>query len=100
MNVKLLTGNALHSGSVIWWTGNGWAPTMDDAAGLDAEEGAKLLALELERGQVNDLALVDARAADAGGWWPLKIRERIRGLGPTVRTDLVSGGETALRNRL
>lgn len=98
MNVKLLTGNALLTGSVIWWDGSGWSPRLADAAALEKEEGEQLLAAEKEREQVNDLALVDAVPAEKGGWWPIRIRERIRGLGPTVRPDLVEGGVAALED--
>ena len=41
---------------------------------------------------MSDLALIDADRAD-GRWRPLKIRERIRSYGPTVRADLAREGQ-------
>lgn len=84
--VKLLTGNELLGGHVLWWGSQGWSADIADAAGLDADNGAALMAREQEAARVNDLALVDAEEVD-GRLRPIKIRERIRGFGPTVRPE-------------
>lgn len=97
MNTKVLTGNELLSGDVVWWGADGWTARLEDAVGLEKAEGEELLAAEQARARINDLALVDVRPCENRTWWPLKIRERIRGLGPTVRADLVPGGDAALR---
>ena len=84
--VKLLTGNELLRGDVLWWNGSDWSLSLADAVAV--EDGEALLAREAASERVNDLALVDAESAAHGGYRPLKIRERIRGFGPTVRADL------------
>lgn len=84
--MKLLTGNDLASGDVIWWTGRGWSRHVGDA--VDAGDGADavLAREEAARHVVGGYAV----AAEAGtnGPLPLHIKERIRASGPTVRTDL------------
>lgn len=84
--MKLLTGNELLRGDVLWWTGEGWSLALADAVAV--EDGEALLAAQAADERVNDLALVDAEPAAEGGFRPVKIRERIRGFGPTVRADL------------
>ncbi len=84
--MKLLTGNDLASGDVVWWTGESWSRHVEDAvdvgtggeAILQAEEGAR---------RVNVPYLIDAEAGP-GGPRPAHIKDRIRALGPTVRPDL------------
>ncbi len=84
--MKILTGNDLKSGAVIWWDGNGWSLHVDDA--VDAgEHGAEILAREEAARRVNSSYVVDAAQTDAGVR-PNHIKERIRALGPTVRLDL------------
>ena len=89
--VKLLTGNALLGGEVLWWDGAGWATDIATAAPLAAEDGEAIRAREAAAERVNDLQLVDAEEVD-GRLRPVKIRERIRGYGPTIRPDLVPAG--------
>ncbi len=84
--MKLLTGNDLLRGDVLWWKGDGWSPALADAVAV--EDGDALLAREAANERVNDLALIDAEPAPEDGFRPVKIRERIRGFGPTVRADL------------
>jgi len=85
--VKLLTGNALLRGDVLWWDGTGWSLSIADAVALEPAEGAAILGREAVGERISDLALIDAEAVD-GRFRPVKIRERIRGFGPTVRPDL------------
>jgi hypothetical protein len=92
MMAKLLTGNELKRGDVLWWTGAGWGLSIDDAAEVAPDEGEALLAREAVGEAVSDLALIDAELV-AGRWRPVKIRERIRSFGPTVRADLALGGQ-------
>ncbi len=90
--MKLLTGNLVRTGDVVWWDGAGWSRRLEEAAALDAEAGAALLARWMVGETINDLALVDAEIGPDGRPRPLHIRERIRGFGPTVRADLAREG--------
>jgi Protein of unknown function (DUF2849) len=84
--VKLLTGNDLGSGDVIWWTGQGWSRKVEDA--VDAgDQGEAILAVEEDARRVNASYIIDATAA-ADGPRPAHIKDRVRALGPTVRMDL------------
>jgi Protein of unknown function (DUF2849) len=84
--VKLLTGNDLPSGDVIWWTGAGWSRRVEDAVDVGTE-GDAILASESAARRVNAAYIIDAEAS-ASGPLPLHIKERIRASGPTVRADL------------
>ena len=88
--VKLLTGNELLRGDVLWWDGDGWSLSIDDAVAV--ENGEALIAQDTPGEKVSDLALIDADKVD-GRWRPVKIRERIRSYGPTVRADLAREGQ-------
>ena len=88
--VKLLTGNELLRGDVLWWDGDGWSLSIDDAVAV--ENGEALIAQETPGEKVSDLTLIDADKVD-GRWRPVKIRERIRSYGPTVRADLAREGQ-------
>ena len=84
--MKILTGNDLKSGAVVWWTGSGWSLHVDDAA--DAGDHADaILAREEAARNVNASYAIEA-TRDADGIRPAHIKERIRALGPTVRPDL------------
>jgi hypothetical protein len=89
--VKLLTGNDLLRGDVLWWNGSGWSLTIDSAVAVDAD-GEAILAREGAHERVSDLALIDADQVE-GRWRPVKVRERIRAYGPTVRADLALEGQ-------
>ncbi|MCB2086929.1 MAG: DUF2849 domain-containing protein [Sphingomonadaceae bacterium] len=84
--MKLLTGNDLKSGAVVWWTGHDWSLHIEDAvnAGDRADEIAQR---EEAARRVNGPYAVDAEQRE-GKARPLHIKERIRALGPTVRPDL------------
>ncbi len=81
--MKLLTGNDLPTGDVVWWTGSGWSRHITEAA--DAGDGGEQLAMSEEKARrVNAPYVIDA---DANGL-PVHIKDRIRAAGPSVRTDL------------
>jgi hypothetical protein len=84
--MKLLTGNDLKSGDVIWWTGNGWSRHVEDSADV-GEHGAGIMAAEEGARRVNGPYIIEAVATDAGPR-PAHIKDRVRALGPTVRPDL------------
>ena len=84
--MKLLTGNDLASGDVIWWTGTGWSRHVEDAADVGADGEAIARAEEGAR-RVTVAYVIDATATPDGPR-PAHIKDRIRALGPTVRADL------------
>lgn len=81
--MKILTGNDLPTGDVVWWDGNGWSRHVKDAVDV-SEDGEAVQAREEAARRVNASYIVDAD--DAG--LPLHIKDRIRAAGPTVRFDL------------
>ena len=84
--MKLLTGNDLASGDVLWWTGVDWSRHIEDA--IDAGDHAEpILAREEASRRINAGYIIDA-AHGADGPRPAHIKDRVRALGPTVRPDL------------
>ena len=71
--MKILTGNDLTSGDVIWWTGDGWSRHI-----AAVEEAAR---------RVNAPYVIQGEMTEAGPR-PAHIKDRIRAVGPTVRLDL------------
>ena len=84
--MRLLTGNDLPTGDVVWWTGTGWSRHVEDAVDVGAE-GEGILRVEEGARRVNVPYLIDAIATPDGPR-PAHIKDRIRALGPTVRPDL------------
>ena len=84
--MKILTGNDLKSGAVIWWTGTGWSRHVEDAADV-GDGGEQILAVEDAACRVNGGYVIDA-LTDADGVRPAHIKDRVRAYGPTVRPDL------------
>ena len=84
--MKLLTGNDLASGDVIWWTGDGWSRHVAEAVDV-GHAGEALAAVEEAGRRVNGPYVIDATAT-ADGPRPAHIKDRIRAAGPTVRADL------------
>lgn len=84
--VRILTGNDLKTGDVIWWAGESWSRHLAEAvdAGHDAES---ILAREEAERRVNAGYVVEAELTSTGPM-PLHIKDRIRASGPTVRADL------------
>ena len=84
--MKIVTGNDLKTGAVIWWTGYDWSLHVDDAvdAGEQAEE---IAAREDAARRVNNPYVIEGEKT-ADGVRPSHIKDRIRALGPTVRPDL------------
>ena len=84
--MKIITGNDLKTGAVIWWTGSDWSIHVGDAADV-GDRGDQILAVEDAACRVNGGYVIDAeRTAD--GVRPAHIKDRVRALGPTVRPDL------------
>ncbi|MFC3580312.1 DUF2849 domain-containing protein [Sphingomonas hylomeconis] len=84
--MKLLTGNDLPSGDVVWWTGQGWSRHVEDAVDV-GDQGEAILRAEEGARRVNVPYVIDATLTPEGPR-PAHIKDRIRALGPTVRPDL------------
>lgn len=93
--LKAITANRLRDGEVIFVAagpGLGWVERLDDAA-LFEDAAAAETALAAAKAQAEgeqfavDVYAFDLRVVD-GQRVPVKTRERIRALGPTVRIDL------------
>lgn len=84
--MKILTGNDLKSGAVVWWDGRGWSIHITDA--IDAGEGAEsIIAAEDAARRVNAAYAIEAEQTEDGPR-PAHIKDRVRALGPTIRPDL------------
>jgi hypothetical protein len=89
--MKILTANRLTDGIAVWYADGGWAETVDhadlahDKAAEDRLEaiGAKAYAAN----EVVDVNLIDADVVN-GVVEPVRLREKIRAAGPTIRNDL------------
>ncbi len=84
--MRLLTGNDLPTGDVVWWSGTGWSRHVEDAVDVGIE-GESILQAEEGARRVNVPYLIDAITTPEGPR-PAHIKDRIRALGPTVRPDL------------
>jgi len=85
--MKILTGNDLKTGAVVWWDGDGWSLHVSDAVDV-ADLGEAIMAREEAERHVNVPYAIDAEPDPAGGIRPAHIKDRVRALGPTVRPDL------------
>jgi hypothetical protein len=84
--VRIITGNDLKTGVVIWWTGYDWSIHVEEA--IDAGDQAEaIMARETATCRVNNPYVIDGEKT-ADGVRPAHIKDRIRALGPTVRPDL------------
>ena len=89
--MKILTANRLTDGIAVGYADGGWAETVDhadlahDKAAEDRLEeiGAKAYAAN----EVVDVNLIDADVVN-GVVEPVRLREKIRAAGPTIRNDL------------
>jgi hypothetical protein len=85
--MRIITGNDLRTGAVVWWTGSGWSRFVDDA--IDAGELAEeIMAREEAARRVNVPYVCEASRDAQGHVRPAHIKDRVRALGPTVRRDL------------
>ena len=84
--MKIVTGNDLESGDVVWWTGSGWSRHVADAADA-GHAGESIAATEEAARRVNGPYVIDATMTPEGPR-PGHIKDRIRATGPTVRPDL------------
>lgn len=84
--MKILTGNDLKTGDVIWWTGSDWSRHVEEAVDV-GEHADGILRTEEAARRVNAPYVIDAEETDNGPR-PSHIKDRVRALGPTVRPDL------------
>ena len=84
--MKILTGNDLASGDVVWWAGDGWSRLLSEAVDV-GEKGEEIGKYEEAARHVVGTYVIDGQLT-ADGPRPAHIKDRIRGLGPTVRPDL------------
>ncbi|CAN5423730.1 hypothetical protein BH10PSE15_BH10PSE15_05480 [soil metagenome] len=91
--MKLLTGNDLVSGDVIWWTGSGWSRHVAEAADVGSA-GEALANVEEAARRVNGPYVIEATLTPEGPR-PAHIKDRVRALGPTVRMDLTLDPEAS-----
>ena len=84
--MKLLTGNDLATGDVIWWTGSGWSRHVEEAGDVGSS-GEPLARAEEGARRVTGPYVIDA-SPTSDGPRPTHIKDRVRALGPTVRPDL------------
>lgn len=98
----IMSANALLGGEVVYYAAGGaWSPHLAEALVARGETAAT--ALEAARvaaeasGAVVEPEIVPVETDAAGRLVPSHYRERIRALGPTVRTDLgpQAAGENA-----
>ena len=86
---RVLTGNRLETGDVLWWTGSDWSIAIRDAAEIGTEGDARVARL-IAAERINDPQLVDVTGTP-GTWLPTTTRQRVRAAGPSVRADLARG---------
>ena len=88
---KMLTANRLLDGEVVYWQGGDWQPDFAAAEIFDEAEAAKA-ALDAAQAFVRDNKVVGTYLfevrKEANGVAPVKEREIIRSLGPSVRRDM------------
>lgn len=84
--MKILTGNDLKSGAVVWWDGASWSLYVDDSVDV-GDEADVIAAREEAARRVNAPYAIEADKNEVGVR-PAHIKDRVRALGPTVRPDL------------
>jgi hypothetical protein len=89
--MKILTANRLTDGIAVWYADGGWAETVaqaDLAHDKAAEDRLEAIGAKAYAGnEVVDVNLIDAEVVD-GVVEPVRLREKIRAAGPTIRGDL------------
>ena len=84
---QTLTANRLIDGLVLYWQGDGWTESFAQADQFDSETAADA-ALAAAKEFVAKNAVVAPYLFEVKDGRPVKEREIIRALGPSVRTDL------------
>jgi hypothetical protein len=84
--MRVITGNDLVTGDVVWWTGEGWSRHVAESVDV-GDKGEAIAKREEAELRVNVPYVTDA-VAGPNGPTPAHIKDRIRATGPTVRPDL------------
>ena len=84
--IRIITGNDLATGAVVWWTGSEWSRFVSEAVDV-GHDGEHIAAAEEAARRVNAPYIVEATPGPDGPV-PDHIKDRIRAVGPSVRTDL------------
>ncbi|CDX24029.1 conserved hypothetical protein [Mesorhizobium sp. ORS 3324] len=89
--MKVLTANRLSDGIAVWYADGGWAETIghaDLAQDKAAEDRLEAIgAAAAANNEVVDVNLIDVTVAN-GLVEAVRLREKIRAAGPTIRTDI------------
>ena len=93
---QMLTANRLVDGDVVYWRGGQWVEAFCEGEVFDAEATAKAAVAAAQRFVAENI-VVNPYLFELKGDLPLKEREIIRALGPSVRHDL---GKQAAGQRL
>ena len=86
---RIMTGNRLETGDVLWWAGSDWSTQIKDAVAI-GDEGEALVAEHIAAERINDPVLIEV-TGEPGNFVPKTTRERVRASGPSVRADLARG---------
>jgi hypothetical protein len=84
---QMLTANRLIDGIVVYWRSGQWVETLAEGEVFEGEEEGKA-ALAAAQRFVAENRIVNPYLLDMKGSRPLKEREIIRALGPSVRADV------------
>lgn len=90
--MKILAANRLRDGEAVWFSlAEGWGRSIGAADIAHDKAAEERLALAAQAGRQNnevvDPVLIDVEVV-GGAVRPVRLRERIRAAGPTVRRDL------------
>jgi|SoiMethySBSTD1v2_1073268.scaffolds.fasta_scaffold2120087_2 hypothetical protein len=90
--MKVLTANRLKDGEAVWYTADRrWSESLGDAEVVHDKAGEDRLAASgqaaFKANLVLDVDLIDVELVD-GRIVPIRLRERIRASGPTIREDV------------
>ncbi|WFP78160.1 DUF2849 domain-containing protein [Mesorhizobium sp. WSM4906] len=89
--MKVLTANRLSDGIAVWYADGGWAETVghaDIAHDKVAEDRLEAIgAAAAANNEVVDVNIIDVTVVN-GLVEPVRLREKIRAAGPTIRTDI------------
>jgi len=84
--MKIVTGNDLTTGAVVWWTGTAWSRHITEA--IDVGDKGEAIARREEAARRVNIPYVIEATPGAHGPVPAHIKDRIRATGPSVRPDL------------
>lgn len=92
MKRRIIVANRLSDGVVVYLTTEGeWTSRIDHAEAAETQEGTDAL-LDVAKHAARTQIVVDPYAIETteedGKRLPVKLRERIRLIGPTIRPDL------------